>query len=138
VAMDFKKVNMDKTKITSGRFLTCHLPLTLSPQVFEVSDKLYIGLTGLATDVISVEQLLRFRHNLYKLRENREMKPEVFSALLSTLLYEKRYDYFLVAFYCLLSLLPSNVPSADFLLGSASLLWRDCLRITPLSFLEWI
>ena len=59
-------------------------------QVFKVNDKLYVGLTGLATDVISVDQLLKFRCNLYKLRENREIKPEAFSALLSTLLYEKR------------------------------------------------
>eukprot|EP01036_Dinobryon_divergens_P033417 gene33416-43197_t len=60
-------------------------------KVFKVNDKLYVGLTGLATDVISVDQLLKFRCNLYKLRENREIKPEAFSALLSTLLYEKRF-----------------------------------------------
>lgn len=28
---------------------------------------------------------------MYKLREHREMKPEAFSALVSTMLYEKRY-----------------------------------------------
>jgi 20S proteasome subunit beta 3 len=60
-------------------------------KVFPVSDKLYIGLTGLATDVLSVNQLLNFRCNLYKLRENREMSAPAFSAMLSSLLYEKRY-----------------------------------------------
>ncbi|KAJ1438083.1 nucleophile aminohydrolase [Ochromonadaceae sp. CCMP2298] len=60
-------------------------------KVFPVSDKLYIGLTGLASDVLSVNHLLKFRCNLYKLRENREMKPEAFSAMLSSLLYEKRF-----------------------------------------------
>eukprot|EP00597_Dinobryon_sp_UTEXLB2267_P001269 CAMPEP_0170079874 /NCGR_PEP_ID=MMETSP0019_2-20121128/16151_1 /TAXON_ID=98059 /ORGANISM="Dinobryon sp., Strain UTEXLB2267" /LENGTH=191 /DNA_ID=CAMNT_0010293559 /DNA_START=86 /DNA_END=661 /DNA_ORIENTATION=+ len=60
-------------------------------KVFKVTDKLYVGLTGLATDILSVDQLLQFRCNMYKLRENREIKPEAFSALLSTLLYEKRF-----------------------------------------------
>lgn len=60
-------------------------------QVFPVSEKLYIGLTGLASDVLSLRQLLAFRSNMYKLREHREMKPEAFSALVSTMLYEKRY-----------------------------------------------
>lgn len=59
-------------------------------KVFPVTDKLYIGLTGLASDVLSVSQLLNFKCNLYKLRENREIKPEAFSAMLSSLLYEKR------------------------------------------------
>lgn len=55
-----------------------------------MNEKLYVGLTGLASDVLTLDQLLKFRCNLYKLREKREMKPETFSALLSTLLYEKR------------------------------------------------
>lgn len=61
-------------------------------KVFRVTDKVYAGLTGLASDVISIDQLLKFRCNLYKLRENREIKPEAFSALLSSLLYEKRFS----------------------------------------------
>ena len=55
-----------------------------------MDDKLYLGLTGLASDVYSVEQLLKFRCNMYQLRENRSISPEAFSALLSSLLYEKR------------------------------------------------
>jgi len=61
-------------------------------KVFRVTDKVYTGLTGLASDVISLDQLLKFRTNLYKLRENREIKPEAFSALLSSMLYEKRFS----------------------------------------------
>lgn len=60
-------------------------------KVFRITDKVYTGITGLASDVLSVEHLLNFKCNLYKLRENREIKPEAFSALLSTLLYEKRF-----------------------------------------------
>ena len=59
-------------------------------KVFVVNEKLYVGLTGLASDVITLEQTLKHHCNLYRLRENREIKPETFSALLSTLLYEKR------------------------------------------------
>lgn len=60
-------------------------------QVFEVTDKLMVGLTGLASDVLTLDHTLKMHCNLYKLKENREIKPETFSALLSTLLYEKRY-----------------------------------------------
>lgn len=67
-------------------------------KVFPINDKLYIGLTGLASDVLSVNHLLNFRCNLYKLRENREIKPEAFSAMLSSLLYEKRYSLFALNF----------------------------------------
>jgi 20S proteasome subunit beta 3 len=45
----------------------------------------------LASDVISVQQLLKFRCKLFELRENREIPVETFSALLSTILYEKRF-----------------------------------------------
>mmetsp|Transcript_13510 Transcript_13510/g.20298 ORF Transcript_13510/g.20298 Transcript_13510/m.20298 type:complete len:205 (+) Transcript_13510:96-710(+) len=60
-------------------------------KVFEMGEKTYVGLAGLATDVISLHQLLQFQCNLYRFREHREIKPETFSALLSTLLYEKRF-----------------------------------------------
>lgn len=59
-------------------------------QVYKMSDRLFVGLSGLATDVQTLEQLLRFRLNMYKLREERDIKPETFSALLSHILYEKR------------------------------------------------
>ena len=59
-------------------------------KVFEMGEKTYVGLAGLASDVISLHQLLQFRCNLYRFREHREIKPETFSALVSTLLYEKR------------------------------------------------
>jgi len=60
-------------------------------KVFKMNDKLYVGLAGLATDVQTLDQLLRFRNELYELREERKMKPETFSNLLSTMLYEKRF-----------------------------------------------
>eukprot|EP01035_Chromulina_nebulosa_P019110 gene19110-24944_t len=60
-------------------------------KVFQITDKLYVGLTGLATDVLSLEHLLNFRCKLYKLKENREISPKAFGAMLSSLLYEKRF-----------------------------------------------
>ena len=66
-----------------------HIPMI---KVFRVNDKVYVGLAGLATDVITLDQLLKFNCKLYSLREHREMKPEILSALISTLLYEKRYE----------------------------------------------
>lgn len=51
---------------------------------------LYVGLPGLATDTQTVQQRLRFRQNLYELKEGRKMSPETFSSMLSNMLYEKR------------------------------------------------
>ena len=61
-------------------------------KVFPINEKLYVGLTGLAADVLSLEQSFRMRSNLYKLNEHRELTPEAFSALISTMLYEKRFS----------------------------------------------
>ncbi|CAN0415707.1 unnamed protein product, partial [Ectocarpus sp. 8 AP-2014] len=59
-------------------------------KIFKMGDKLMVGLPGLATDVITMKELLTFRLNLYRLREEREIKPETFSALMSHILYQKR------------------------------------------------
>ncbi|GFZ09804.1 proteasome beta subunit C1 [Actinidia rufa] len=47
-------------------------------------------LAGLATDAQTLYQKLVFRHKLYQLREERDMKPQTFASLVSALLYEKR------------------------------------------------
>lgn len=39
----------------------------------------------------TLAQLLKFRMSLYKLKEDREIKPKTFSALLTSILYEKRF-----------------------------------------------
>lgn len=36
-------------------------------------------------------ELFRFKHNLYKLREERAIKPSTFGELVSSTLYEKRW-----------------------------------------------
>ena len=55
-------------------------------KVFPMSDKLYVGLAGLATDVQTVHNVLQYRLGLYELNEERQMSPKVFSHLLSNLL----------------------------------------------------
>jgi 20S proteasome subunit beta 3 len=65
-------------------------------KVFQLTDKLFVGLAGLATDVQTLHQELQFRLQLYRLKEEREMTPKVFSHLLSTLLYEKRFGPYFI------------------------------------------
>lgn len=61
------------------------------PKVFRMHDKLYLGLSGLATDIQTLVNRFRFQHNLYKLREGRNMRPETFAHVVSTLLYQHRF-----------------------------------------------
>jgi len=61
------------------------------PKTYKVTDKCFIGLTGLATDCLSLAAKIKYRTNLYKLREDREIKPSVLTNLISSLLYEKRF-----------------------------------------------
>lgn len=65
-------------------------------KIFPMSDKLYIGLPGLATDVLTVSSKLKFRLNMYKLREGREVKPQTFLSMVSNLLYERRFGPYFV------------------------------------------
>ncbi len=58
--------------------------------------KSFVGLAGLASDVQTMNNLLKFRKNLYELREEREMTPKVLSNLLSNLLYEKRFGPYFI------------------------------------------
>lgn len=51
----------------------------------------FFGLTGLGTDVMSVNENMRMKTNLYKMKEEREIEPESFANLVSTSLYERRF-----------------------------------------------
>ncbi|TYI29146.1 hypothetical protein ES332_A05G296300v1 [Gossypium tomentosum] len=59
-------------------------------RISKIHDRVFLGLSGLATDAQTLYQRLVFRHKLYQLREERDMKPETFANLVSALLYEKR------------------------------------------------
>lgn len=65
-------------------------------KIYKIHDKLFIGLSGLATDAQTLYQRLVFRHKLYQLREERDMKPATFSSLVSAILYEKRFGPYFI------------------------------------------
>lgn len=66
------------------------------PKAFRLNDRTFVGFAGLATDVQTLHLELRFRMNLYSLREEREMEPQVVSNLLASLLYGRRFSPWLV------------------------------------------
>ncbi|KAJ6263420.1 LOW QUALITY PROTEIN: hypothetical protein Dda_1983 [Drechslerella dactyloides] len=73
--------------------------LTLSnnfPKIFNYGD-VWLGLTGLATDVQTMHSLFRYKVNLYRLREEREIEPETMANLVSSTLYERRFGPFFVS-----------------------------------------
>lgn len=59
-------------------------------KVFQVNDKILVGFSGLATDLQTLEQRLRMRCNMYKLREDREISIDAFGNLVASMQYEKR------------------------------------------------
>lgn len=65
-------------------------------KIYEMGPHLYLGVPGLATDGQTVMERLRFRLNLYELKENRRMKPKAFAHMISNLLYEKRFGPYFV------------------------------------------
>lgn len=61
------------------------------------STPVYLGLTGLATDVSTVSELFRYKVNMYRLREERDISPKTFSNLVSSSLYERRFGPWFVS-----------------------------------------
>ncbi|KAJ2002089.1 proteasome core particle subunit beta 3 [Coemansia sp. RSA 2322] len=65
-------------------------------KVFPITDRTYIGLPGLATDVKTLYDRFRMRVNLYKHNEERTIEPKTFSHLVSHMLYERRFGPYFV------------------------------------------
>ncbi|KAJ1762456.1 proteasome core particle subunit beta 3 [Coemansia sp. RSA 1807] len=65
-------------------------------KVAPVTDNIYIGLAGLATDVMTLHDRFRMRVNLYKHREERTIEPKTFSNMVSHMLYERRFGPYFV------------------------------------------
>jgi len=111
-------------------------------RIQKITDKCYVGLSGLITDVQTLFQLFRFRSKLYALREDREIRATVFANLVSTLMYEKRFGpYFCepliagldkvkdektgeikenVPFISAMDLIGAEVTAKDFVVGGTS------------------
>uniref|UniRef100_A0A2I2YCU2 Uncharacterized protein n=1 Tax=Gorilla gorilla gorilla TaxID=9595 RepID=A0A2I2YCU2_GORGO len=60
-------------------------------EIFPMGGWLYIGLAGLATDIQTVAQCLKFRLNLYELKEGQQIKPYTFTSMVANPLYEKHF-----------------------------------------------
>jgi len=67
------------------------------PKVFEMGPHLYLGLPGLTSDSLTVVNKLKFRMNLYELRENRKIHPHTFKAMVESFLYERRFGPYFIA-----------------------------------------
>jgi 20S proteasome subunit beta 3 len=67
------------------------------PKVFNYAPSTYMGLTGLATDVITVSDLFRYKVNMYRLREERHISPQTLANLVSSSLYERRFGPYFVS-----------------------------------------
>ncbi|KAI9815849.1 MAG: proteasome core particle subunit beta 3 [Phylliscum demangeonii] len=66
------------------------------PKIFNYGD-VYLGLTGLATDVSTVADLFRYKVNMYRLREERAISPQTMANLVSSSLYERRFGPYFVS-----------------------------------------
>ncbi|KAL4858441.1 Proteasome subunit beta type-3 [Chlorella vulgaris] len=117
-------------------------------KVYKIHDQLFIGLAGLGTDSETLSQRFTFKHNLYKLREERDIKPSAFAQLVSATLYERRFGpYFCqpviaglepdgTPYLCGMDSIGAQEPAKDFmvagtatdsLLGICESLWRPDL-----------
>ncbi|THG99413.1 hypothetical protein EW145_g7272 [Phellinidium pouzarii] len=65
-------------------------------KVFPITDRIYLGLAGLATDVATLHDRFRYRVNMYTIKEEREIAPETFARLVSSTLYERRFSPYYV------------------------------------------
>jgi len=107
-------------------------------KIYCIHSKLYVGLSGLVTDMLTMKQRLEYSCKMYELREERKIKPSVFTNMLSNMLYEKRFGpYFIepliaglegnrqtgetdVPFISGMDLIGAPVSTKDFLVGGTS------------------
>lgn len=66
-------------------------------KVERLHDQLYFGLSGLGTDAQTLSHFFKFRHNLYRLKEERNMRPSTFGEFVSSVLYERRFAPYFIA-----------------------------------------
>lgn len=92
-----------------------------------------MGFAGLATDIQTVLEKLQFRTSLYELKEGRKIKPKTFAAMLSNLLYERRFGPFFIepivagidpetkeCYICSMDLIGCKTEPADFVVSGTA------------------
>jgi 20S proteasome subunit beta 3 len=65
-------------------------------KIFPMTERLYVGLAGLATDTQTVSQLLKLRVDMYELQEDHIINPKTFACMTSSVLYERRFSPYFV------------------------------------------
>jgi len=73
--------------------------MTLSTEfakIFPATDKSFIGLPGLATDAQTLSEKFRYKINMYKLGEERDIEPSTLANLISSTMYEKRFSPYFI------------------------------------------
>jgi 20S proteasome subunit beta 3 len=65
-------------------------------RIFKMNNTTLVGMAGLATDVATVFEEMCKKMQLYKLREDREMKTSTFDNVLSNYLYSRRFSPYFV------------------------------------------
>jgi 20S proteasome subunit beta 3 len=97
---------------------------------FQMHDRLFVGLAGLASDMQTLKAKFDFRLKMYELREERKIAPKTFANLVSTILYEKRFGPYFVEpvvagldektgqpFVCAMDLIGAPVYTDDFVVS---------------------
>jgi len=98
-------------------------------KVFPVTDRVFLGLPGLATDAATLRERFRFRVNMYTVKEEREISPEAFTRLVSSTLYERRFGpWFISPVVAGLSVTSANAGGA---LGVAAEAEKDTQKVVP-------
>ena len=132
---------LDRWPATLRRFAVARV------QCFKIHDGLFIGMSGLATDIQTLDERFRFKTKMYELNEGRKMKPTTFANVVASTLYEKRFGPYFVepvvvglqdgkVYLCSTDLIGAKDEPDDFivtgtcyesLLGMAESLWRPNL-----------
>ncbi|KAG8742252.1 proteasome core particle subunit beta 3 [Ceratobasidium sp. 414] len=60
-------------------------------KIFPITDRLFVGLPALYS-----RERLRFRVNMYTMKEEREIEPKTFAHLVSSTLYERRFGPYFI------------------------------------------
>eukprot|EP01121_Diplochlamys_sp_Union-15-3_P002276 TRINITY_DN1198_c0_g1_i1.p1 TRINITY_DN1198_c0_g1~~TRINITY_DN1198_c0_g1_i1.p1 ORF type:complete len:204 (+),score=34.24 TRINITY_DN1198_c0_g1_i1:98-709(+) len=101
------------------------------PKVYQVTETCFVGFPGLLTDAQTVYQKLKFRVNLYDLREERTIRPSTLGNMIASMLYEKRFGPYFVEpiiagmedgkpFLMSMDLIGATMITKDFALGGTA------------------
>jgi 20S proteasome subunit beta 3 len=60
-------------------------------KVYRMQENILLGLSGLASDCLTLYKKLRYKLNMYRIREGKDMTANTFAHLVGTTLYSHRY-----------------------------------------------